>query len=195
PEESGAFAFTVIAMDAFEQVGERSYSLQIAPPTITLEPVALPDGIVGEDYHQVITASGGNAPYTFALDSGSLPAGLHLDSDGTLGGTLTSAGSLLFVILAIDNYNQTGMRAYSVTVTGAVVTISPATIPPAQVGTAYTQALSASGGTAPYAFEITGGSLPPGMTLDADGLIDGTPEAPGSFDFTAKATDAHGQAG
>ena len=46
---------------------------------ITLSPVVLPNGTQTVAYDQTITASGGTAPYTYAVTSGSLPAGLSLD--------------------------------------------------------------------------------------------------------------------
>ncbi len=62
-----------------------------------------------------------------------------------------------------------------------------------KVGTAYSSALAASGGVAPYTFSVISGSLPPGLTLNpATGAITGTPTTAGSFSFTAKVTDSQG---
>jgi hypothetical protein len=62
------------------------------------------------------------------------------------------------------------------------LTISPATLPDASYGSAYTpaQTLTATGGTAPYTFSVTTGSLPPGMSLSTAGVLSGTPTAAGS---------------
>ena len=60
-----------------------------------------------------------------------------------------------------------------------------------QVGVPYTSALVASGGTPPYTFAITAGSLPPGLTLNpATGAITGTPTTAGVYPFTAEAVDS-----
>ncbi|TQU44555.1 hemagglutinin, partial [Xanthomonas perforans] len=72
----------------------------------------------------------------------------------------------------------------------AVVTISPASLPAATAGSAYSQTLSASGGTPGYSFVISAGTLPAGMTLNAAGVLSGTPTASGSFNFTVTATDS-----
>jgi len=72
------------------------------------------------------------------------------------------------------------------------IAISPATLPPATVGAAYNQTLTASGGTAPYVFTVSGGALPAGMTLSSAGVVGGTPTAAGSTLVTIRATDASG---
>ncbi len=62
----------------------------------------------------------------------------------------------------------------SVTVTGLAITTT--SLNAGQVGTAYSQTLAATGGTAPYNWSITSGALPSGLTLNAaSGQIIGTP--------------------
>jgi hypothetical protein len=59
--------------------------------------------------------------------------------------------------------------------------------PPAQatVGVAYNAVSLVSGGTAPYLFNITAGSLPPGLVLNSTtGSITGTPSVAGAYNFT-----------
>ena len=63
--------------------------------------------------------------------------------------------------------------------------ITTASLPGAGVGVAYSQVLSASGGTAPYLWSVTAGVLPTGLTLSSAGVISGTTSATGAFNFTA----------
>jgi hypothetical protein len=59
------------------------------------------------------------------------------------------------------------------------VAITTASLPAGTVGNAYAATLAASGGTSPYKWSLTGGSLPAGLSLDAaTGAIAGTPAAP-----------------
>ncbi|MEU4744696.1 S8 family serine peptidase [Actinosynnema sp. NPDC023658] len=61
------------------------------------------------------------------------------------------------------------------------------------VGTAVSLQLSASGGTAPYAFSATG--LPPGLSISSSGLISGTPTTTGTYSVTVTATDSASRTG
>jgi hypothetical protein len=70
------------------------------------------------------------------------------------------------------------------------VTVSPTSLPNWGVNAAYNQAMSASGGVAPYAFTVTSGALPAGLTLGNNGLLSGTPTAGGTYNFTVTATDS-----
>jgi hypothetical protein len=86
--------------------------------TIIVDPATLPDGTVDVPYNQTITASGGSAPYTFAITSGALPAGLTLASDGNLTGTPTTVETATFTITATDSNGCSGSQAYSLTIAG-----------------------------------------------------------------------------
>ena len=71
----------------------------------------------------------------------------------------------------------------------AIATTSP--LPDGNTATSYFQVLSATGGTPPYRWSVTTGSLPAGFILDAStGALSGTPTTLGTFSFTAQVTDA-----
>jgi len=256
---------------------------------ITISPDSLPGGTVGSSYSQSLTASGGTAPYTFT-QTGNLPDGLTLGSDGTISGTPIQTGSYNFTVTGTDSGGSTGSQAYTLMVDPAstgggggpavpqtytvvynangatsgaapadansyqpgsqvtllgnpgdllkadytfagwntvsdgsgtsyqqgdtfsisgnttlfaqwtqnapqvVITISPSTLPDGAVGTAYSQTLVASGGTAPYTFTETG-NLPGGLTLGSDGALTGTPTTAVASSFTVTATDAESNTG
>lgn len=65
-------------------------------------------------------------------------------------------------------------------------------IPQFTVGVFQEFTLEPSGGTAPYTFEITLGTLPPGLNFDSDGTISGTAEVAGTFTPFFKLTDSAG---
>ena len=172
----------------------------VACAVITVDPPTLPNGTVGVGYNQVVSASGGTSPYTFAVSTGALPTGLSLNpTTGAISGTPTAVGSFDFTITATDANGCPGSRLYTVTIAGPgcpVITLSAIALPPGRVGQSYSQTISASGGTGPYTFSITSGALPAGLTLGATtGLISGVPQVTGLSSFTVQATDSGGCTG
>jgi len=89
---------------------------------------------------------------------------------------------------------QTATKALSITVAAAStpLTITTASLPNGSVGTAYSGTLAATGGTAPYIWSITSGSLPAGLSLNGS-TISGTPTTAGTSSFTVQAKDSTGQ--
>src|SRR5665213_666047 len=70
------------------------------------------------------------------------------------------------------------------------LSISTTALPSATVGTVYSQALAASGGTSPYTWKVSAGNLPAGLSLSTDGLITGPPTVRGKATVTVTVTDA-----
>jgi subtilisin-like proprotein convertase family protein len=91
------------------------------------------------------------------------------------------------------------LSSWSLDVTTATccpaLTLSPAPLPAPILNFPYSQAITASGGTGPYTFAVTGGALPPGFVLGMDGMLTGTLTMLGSFNFTVTATDSNGCTG
>ena len=73
--------------------------------------------------------------------------------------------------------------------TNGSITITTTTLPAATIGTAYSQTLAATGGTTPYTWSVTSGTLPSGITLSTSGVISGTPTSAGST-FTVSVSDS-----
>lgn len=138
------------------------------------------------------TLAAGSGPFTFVWRKGAAT----LSSDEHLLINSTATQSTLVIGQTVTGDSDT----YSVTVTGACgtvtqnatltvtpacvgLTLAPLTLPNGVLGYPYSQTLTASGGPSPYTFSISDGALPPGLTLNANGTLSGTPTQVGNFVF------------
>ncbi|MEH6420587.1 putative Ig domain-containing protein, partial [Pseudomonas sp. CGJS7] len=196
PTQPSLRTFSIRATDSSTGAGApfsrtQNYVMQINPASISVDPPSLPTAQVGASYSASVSASGGIGPYTFAIPAGSEPPGLSMALDGTLSGTPTAGGSFNFMVIATDANGQTGNRAYIFSVAAPTIAIAPTSLPNGGIAQAYSQTLTASGGTAGsgYQFSVPPGDLPTGLTLAPNGVLSGTPSAGGTFNFTVTATD------
>ena len=169
------------------------HSLALARLPLTATTAGLAEGQVNVAYSQALTASGGSAPYTWSLTGGSLPAGLSLNPEsGAITGTPTAPGTSSFTVRVSDSSSPTPQSATaSLSITVLPLTITTTALAEGQLNVAYSQALTAAGGSAPYTWSLTGGSLPAGLSLNPEsGAITGTPTAPGTSSFTVRVSDS-----
>jgi hypothetical protein len=120
PKAAGTSTFTVQFTDALGATVSQSGTLSInpAPVPLTVGKVKVPAATVGTPYSLGLVASGGTAPYYWAVKSGTLPAGLALGSDGTISGTPSVAGKFSFTVGVSDSsvFTETSSAAYKLTV-------------------------------------------------------------------------------
>ncbi len=167
----------------------KQFSL-IIMPTLTITTLSLADGVVGSVYNGPVSASGGTPSYAWAATG--LPANLSIDpATGAIKGTPTAAGATTVHVTVTDTTSpahQSASKDLSLTIRPALA-ITTASLHNGVVGSAYTDAVAASGGTLPYLWSQTG--LPAGLTVDAaSGAITGNPTAAGSAAVNVTVTDA-----
>jgi hypothetical protein len=143
----------------------------------------------------MLSGSGGMTPYSWSIVSGSLPAGLTLDStSGEISGTPTTTGTSSFDVRLADANGLSTTRFLNITITLNAVTISTTSLPDGTQQTAYSATPTAAGGATPYSWSIASGSLPTGLSLNSSsGMISGTPQSAGTSTFTVQVTDANSQ--
>jgi len=119
PTTADTYSFRVQLSDSNSQSSAATYSIAVSPlETISLNITSssLPAGTVGSSYSQSLTSSGGTAPYSWALFSGSLPAGLSLSSSGVISGTPSNASTKTFTVRVNDSSSQYSSTTLSITI-------------------------------------------------------------------------------
>ncbi len=165
----------------------------VAPPAPSLYADTPPaDGVAGQAYTYTFGATGSPAP-SFSVSSGALPPGLTLDpATGVLSGTPSTPGTYTFAVTASNGVNPANVSSsISVDVLTPASPLFTADTPPAltDVVTPYSYTFAAAGHPA-ASFAVAGGSLPPGMTLDASsGVLSGTATGAGIYTFTIEASN------
>ena len=177
-------AGVVVATAEYESIQGRSIISVGAPLSITTS--ALPGGLSGSVFAATLESAGGQVGTIWSIVSGSLPEGLSLDAtSGTISGTPSGSGTFVFTVQAL-NGEQVATRALSITISDSLI-LTTASLANGVVGVSYSQALSAAGGDGVYAWSVTSGSLPDGLTLDgASGEISGSPSAQGTSTFVVR---------
>ncbi|MGO4623001.1 putative Ig domain-containing protein [Ensifer sp. 2TAB8] len=119
PGYSGADSFTYTAMNVTGTSAPATVTVTVSAPTFAFTPAAgaLEGGAVGRAYSQPISAANGMAPYRYAVSTGALPAGLHLDaSTGAIVGMPTAEGIHGFTIVATDANGASGSASYTIAI-------------------------------------------------------------------------------
>jgi uncharacterized repeat protein (TIGR03803 family) len=189
PTNSGTFPVTITATGSEGCSVSSNYVLNVTCPAITVQPSFLSGTTRFFPYNQTLTASGGIAPRTFAITSGSLPLGVTLSPAGVLSGTATNAGSFTFTVTAADAGGCTGSRNYTLSIFCSAYSVVPASLPGGNVGQFYSQTFTATNGNAPYAFSVLNGDLPVGLIF-SNAILSGTPTSPGTYSFAVSVVDA-----
>lgn len=120
----------------------------------------------------------------------------------TSGGSISNSGLLTapmqagtVVVTATTTVGSVqASAAVSVSAPVPALKIATSSLSGDTVGTPYAAGISAQGGTQPYSWSLSSGSLPNGLTLNSStGVVSGTASQSGNFNFTAEVRDASSQ--
>lgn len=163
-------------------------------PNIRVTTAALPAGRERVIYDATQQAAGGSGVFTWSIVSGQLPAGLGLSpTTGTISGKPTLAGSYTVTVAAADAANpaHVGTTTYAIQIAPGATITSPRVIPIATRDVPYAYAVQAANLEGSVKWDLAGGAMPPGMTLDpATGVISGICTTAGIWYFNARVRDA-----
>lgn len=174
PTSAGTQNFTIQLNDDGGGQTSKPFSITVTASNLTISTAALPAASTSSPYSATLQASGGSTPYSWSVAVGILPPGLTLSAaTGVISGTATQIGSYNFRAQVRDANSLTASREFTLQVASFGITTQ--SLPDATVGVAYSQTLTAVGGTGPFTWSVPQGSLPQGLTLTSAGQITGIP--------------------
>lgn len=189
---SASLSVKVVATSVADSTKSAMASIQLVPPP-SVTTASLPSGAGGTAYTATLQESGGIAPFSWGVASGSLPNGFSLGSDGTISGTPCTGGTSNFTVQVSDSATPplTASTPLSISVTVSPLSITTTSLPQAVTDAIYSQAVQTGGGIPPYTWSVASGSLPSWGTLNSStGRITGIPGTTGTANFTLKVADS-----
>lgn len=170
-------------------------------PTLLIEIIdgiaidgSMPNALLGSSYSAQLRALNAFLPIRWRVSGGALPDEWEIDEDtGLVSGDVDDedlAGDYSVQIEATDGHGRFARRTFRFRVIAAPLVIT-GSAPDGAVGDPYSYTYTVDGGLPPYAFAITKGSLPDGLTLNpSTGEISGTPTTWQTRSFTVDVTDS-----
>jgi len=165
-----------------------------APPAasspVILTPPAGRTIATGNSVGMHVTVSG-TGPFTFQWFRGGVPVGVNSPVLEIPSATPADSGNYH---VRITNTAGEALSSSALLTVNPAIAIADTGLPRATVGRPYEFVLSAIGGVDARAWSLAGGTLPPGLSLSADGVLSGSPVAPARAGLTFRVADSSGQA-
>ena len=192
PTKAGTYTFTVYA--------KNQNSSEKVPKTVTLVIKATPlittpsGNSIGAkkrgEYFLGKFAASSATPVSWKLSDGELPTGVTVNPNGYIGGTPINAGTFNFTVRATNSVGFTEKNVKLVIKdTPLITTPSGDSIGTKKLGQKFLGKFAASS-TTPVTWSATG--LPPGVSVNVNGYIGGTPTKAGTYTFTVNAKNSVG---
>jgi hypothetical protein len=193
PTPSVVFSGTTFNEDAPTNNGSVPTTRTI---TLSNDTWTMPDGPLTAGVHYNAT----NVPAGLTANVTKMGAVLTVSFTGmaaphTIGANTTNT-QLTFLNAAVTSNNAAGVTGLngtnlSVTFVDAITMFTSVMPPNGSTSIAYTHTFTVDGSPA-STFALQSGTLPPGLTLGAGGVLNGTPTMAGMFMFTVRATNGVG---
>lgn len=198
PTERGSYSFTVRSTDATmptAQFTDKGYGGTVDPAPLSISPTSA-TAIQNVSFSQTLTVSGGVAPHSCLLESGSFPSGISISSGCVISGTTSATpGNYPVTIRVTDSSTGVGshfeLESFTLTVSALPsLTINDVTLSEGNAGTtsfSFTVSLSAPAGAGGVTFDIAtaNGTATAGVDYAASSLTSQTiPAGSSTYTFT-----------
>ena len=195
-------AFVLLAAACAPPPPTKAIKLPSPSPTPTtpmaVAPASFHVGEVGIAYGAVaLSATGGVQPYKYTLQSGALPGGLNIGTDGSISGTPTAGGEFMFTIAISDSGDSAVTVDGKISIADALAAhLRPECASYCNVELGCTTACgnfgTLTGGVGPFAFSLAGGTVPAGTSVVGFSLSGTFVGQSGWVQFTVQASDSLG---
>ena len=169
---------------------------KFARSTVTINPAAATVSVSVSPNAATLT-SGNSQQFTALVQGSSNTAVTWSATAGTVSGSglftspsVSSSTNVTVTATSVADPTKTSSSAVVVSPGTSALSITTSGLPGGQAASPYSYLISATGGSAPYRWGISSGSLPQGLTLSSSGQVSGTPTQVGQFTFAVQVTDA-----
>lgn len=197
-------------LSAAERIGLLAWLCIATSPAkaqITISTSSLPSAIQGQSYSRAqLAACCRFGAYEWKVSKGQLPPGIKLSERGVLEGSPCIDGKFDFEVQAAGKgpmLRQPWLPNFPALPAKKQLTIHVHSSPEAGfaayggdlghaiAGKYYKKSIGAYGDYGHCTWNLVGGYVPPGLSLDSHGRLQGTPTSPGHYSFTVRGMDAN----
>lgn len=186
PAKAGTYNFGIHVKDSSDLAIAEAFAITVAAApavAVTITPATTTVVSGASEQFTALVTNTSDVAVTWSASLGTI-------SSAGLFQAPTVTGNKTATVTATSVADPTKSATASVTVTPPPVSISTTSLSNATAGAAYSNTLSATGGTLPYTWTLSSGSLPTGITVQSSGSISGTTSQTGSFTATVAVTDS-----
>ena len=190
PTTAGTFAFVIQAADSSGLKGSNSFQITVTgAETVSVSVTPVTTTIASQKTVQFTATVTGtsNVAVTWSATVGTISSsGLYTSPK------VTSNENATVTATSAADTSKSGTASLTITPPNTVpsLAISTSSLPGATAGTAYSDTVQATGGTAPYTWSISSGALPTSFSLAANGVISGNTSQTGNFNITIEVKDS-----
>jgi hypothetical protein len=192
PSSAGNFKFEVIVTDSpLLAQGSQTFSVDVGSGNesgtvqVSVSPTSATLFSKGKQQFTATVSGTANTAVTWSATAGSISAkGLYTAP------TVTSETNATVTATSVADTSKSASAAVTINPVGQTLQITTGSLPQGQQGSVYSDDFSATGGTSPYSWSVSAGTVPPGTSMNVNGDFGGTPTATGTFNFTVTVTDA-----